>query len=97
MDNIKECTIPECGSLPDLSKCKVAVGFKQLRKALCSGRAKYVFLAKNADPSMTAPIAESCVTHGIPMKWCDSMGELGKACGIDVGASAAAVLDEIRF
>ena len=97
MDNKKECTIPECGSVPDLSDCKIAVGSKQLRKSLLNGRAKYVFLAKNADPAMTAPIAEACVLHGIPMKWCDSMAELGKACGIDVGASAAAVLDEIRF
>ena len=97
MDNIKECTIPECGSLPDLAKCKVVVGTKQLRKALQNGRAKYVFLAKNADPSMTAPIAESCVTRGISVKWCDTMEQLGEACGIDVGASAAAVLDEVRF
>ena len=97
MDNIKECTIPECGSVPDLSDCKIAVGRKQLRKALENGRAKFVFLAKNADSSITAPVAESCVTKGIPMKWCDSMQELGRACGIDVGASAAAVLDEIRF
>ena len=95
MDNIKECTIPECGSLPDLTKCKVVVGTKQLRKALQNGRAKYVYLAKNADPAMTAPIAESCVTHGIPMKWCESMLELGKACTIDVGASAAAVLEKL--
>ena len=94
MDNIKECTIPECGSVPDLSGFKVIVGQKQLRKSLLSGRAKYVFLAKNADPAITAPIAEGCVTHGIPLKWCETMAELGKACGIDVGASAAAVLDE---
>ncbi len=97
MDNKKECTIPECGSLPDLRNFQVAVGNKQLRKALLSGRAKYVFLAKNADPVITAPIAEACVTHGVRMQWCETMAELGKACGIDVGASAAAVLEEIRF
>ena len=91
---MKECTIPECGSVPDLTDCKVVVGQKQLRKALQNGRAKYVYLAKNADPAMTAPIAESCVTHGIPIKWCSTMAELGKACGIEVGASAAAVLEE---
>ena len=95
MDNIKECTIPECGSLPDLSKCKVAVGSKQLKKALLSGKAKYVFLAKNADPSITAPVAEACVTRGIRFKWVETMMDLGRACGIDVGASAAAVLEEI--
>ena len=97
MDNKKECTIDECGMLPDLSDKKIAVGRKQLRKALQSGRAKYVFLAKNADPAITAPIAEACVTSGVRLKWCETMLELGKACGIEVGASAAAVLEELRF
>ena len=97
MDNIKECTIAECGPVPDLTGSTVAVGSKQLRKSLSNGRAKYVFLAKNADPAMTAPILEGCTRCGIPVAWCETMAELGKACGIDVGASAAAVLDEIRF
>ena len=97
MDNIKECTIPECGSLPDLKNVKTAVGNKQLRKALQSGSAKYVFLAKNADPSMTASVADLCRQCGVKAFWCGTMAELGKACGIDVGASAAAVLEELRF
>ena len=83
--------------VPDLKNFKVVVGFKQLRKALQNDRAKCVFLAKNADPAMTAPIAELCEKNGVKAIWCQTMAELGKACGIDVGASAAAVLEEIRF
>ena len=81
--------------IPDLSSSQVVVGFKQLRKALRDGRAKCVFLAKNADPGMTAPIAQLCKESSVQIKWCSSMADLGKACGIDVGASAAAVLKEI--
>ena len=73
----------------------MVVGNKQLRKSLENGKAEHVFLAKDADPAMTAPIAESCRSRGIPVQWCDSMQDLGRACGIDVGASAAAVLKKI--
>ena len=50
MNTKKDSTIPQCGSLPDLSKERIVVGAKQLRKALASGRAQHVFLAENADP-----------------------------------------------
>ena len=56
MDTKKDCKIPECGDLAFLSKNKVVVGAKQLRKALEKGTAKFVCLAKNADPAITAPI-----------------------------------------
>lgn len=94
---MNDCTIPECGKLPDLQQYEVVVGNKQLRKALLNGRARYVYLAKNADPAITLPLGQLCKEHGADVCWCASMNELGKACGIDVGASAAAVLEEIRF
>lgn len=94
---MNDCTIPECGKLPDLRQYDVVVGVKQLRKALLNGRARYVYLAKNADPAITLPIGQLCEEHSVNVCWCASMTELGKACGIDVGASAAAVLEEIRF
>ena len=90
---MKECTIPKCSKLPDLTSCHVAVGSKQLRKAILNGRAKYVYLAKDADPAITEPVLRQCLENRIPVSWCASMADLGKACGIDVGASAAAVLD----
>lgn len=76
-----------------LRKSKTAVGAKQLRKALNSGKAKAVFLAKNADFTLTEPIEAICLQSGIPCTWVESMNELGQACGIEVGAAAAAIVD----
>ena len=94
MDTMKECTIPECGVVPDLKKMKVVVGVKQLRKSLLKGKVRTVYLAKDADPAITEMLLALCEENKVPASWCASMTELGKACGIDVGASAAAVLDE---
>ena len=71
---------------------KMVVGAKQLRKALQGGRASQVFLAKNADPAITDALAALCEQNSIPYIWVPSMIELGKQCGIEVGAAAAAAL-----
>ena len=93
MDTKKKSRIPECGALPGLSHGKVIVGTKQLKKAVEAGRARCVFLAENADPAVTAPVEELCVQRNIQITWVPSMAELGRACGIEVGAAAAAVVD----
>ena len=94
MDKERISKIPNCGALPELADKQVVVGAKQLRKAVNSGRARYVFLAENADPAITGPIEALCVQRGIPVSWVSSMSELGRACGIEVGAAAAAVADK---
>lgn len=92
MDKKKDSRIPECGDLARLHGRKVVVGSKQLRKALASGRARYVFLAENADPRLTEPIEEMCIQESVQYSWVPSMADLGSACGIEVGAAAAAVV-----
>ena len=84
--------IPPCGIELDFTGKQVVVGAKQLKKALAKGRAKYVFLAENADPAVTEPIAALCESGNIQIHWVSSMADLGRACGIEVGAAAAAVL-----
>ena len=93
MDTKKDCRIPKCGDLTDLRKNKVVVGAKQLRKALEKGKAKIVFLAENADPSITEPLEEICRNLDVPCCWVPSMMELGAVCGIEVGAAAAAAVN----
>ena len=93
MDKEKISIIPKCGVLPDLSEKKIVVGTKQLKKALVNGRAQYVFLAENANPAITDPIAELCESSNIQITWVSTMSDLGRACGIEVGAAAAAVLN----
>ena len=95
MDKKKDCIVPECGKLPDLSGRQIVVGAKQLRKALLAGRARYVFLAQDADPGLTEPIEELCREKSVQCAWVPTMAELGSACGIEVGAAAAAAVDEI--
>jgi len=92
MDTKRNSTIPQCGSLPDLSKARIVVGAKQLRKALASGHAQHVFLAENADPAITEPLAAVCMAKGIELTWAATMADLGRACGIEVGAAAAATV-----
>ena len=92
MDKKKVCKIPKCGAEPSMDGRKVVVGSKQLRKALRAGTAQQVFLAENADPAVTEPLEELCGELHIQITWVRTMAELGRACGIEVGAAAAAVL-----
>ena len=91
MDMKKDCMIPESGHLPDLRGKELLVGSKQLRKALKNGVVSAVFLAQNADPSITEPLAEQCKSAGVCVTWVRTMKELGENCGIDVGTAAAAI------
>ena len=77
----------------ELTKSKFIVGAKQLKKALKNGSARRVFLACNADPAITEPIAALCQLHNVDFAWVRSMTDLGHACGIEVGAAAAAAVD----
>ena len=93
MDTKKVCMIPNCGGLAELGRNRVVVGAKQLRKALEKGTAKFVCLAKNADPAITEPILAQCELNHVSYAWVRTMQELGSACGIEVGAAAAAAVE----
>ena len=93
MDKRKDCRIPKYGKLPNLANQNLVVGAKQLKKAVKAGRVRYVFLAENADPAVTEPLEILCTANHIQITWVPSMAELGRVCGIEVGAAAAAVVD----
>ena len=93
MDMTRKGKIPNCGSLPDAKKNHMVVGAKQLRKALNSGAVRRVYLAVNADPAITEPLEALCQLKSVDYAWVRSMTDLGHACGIEVGAAAAAALD----
>lgn len=80
--------------LPEPETDHIIVGTKQLRKALARGGVRRVFLARDADPAITAPLENLCVQKGVPCSWVRRMTDLGRACGIDVGAAAAATVAE---
>ena len=75
-----------------LESSNKVVGVKQSRRAIQDGSAARVYLAENADPAITEPIARLCSECGIPVETAESMKELGRRCGIAVGASVVTVL-----
>lgn len=79
--------------LSQLSAGKFVVGSKQLKKAVRAGNVRFVVLAENADPAVTEPLAQLCRQHSIQITWVRTMAELGRACGIEVGAAAAAAVN----
>jgi large subunit ribosomal protein L7A len=79
-------------SADTLKTAPKAVGAKQASKAVDKGLASLVYLAQDADARVTAPIRELCGRNGVAVEMVPSMDELGKACGIEVGAAAVALL-----
>ena len=69
------------------------VGLKQVRRAVASGKVRKVFLACDADPRLTEPMEALCRASGIDVVTDYTMAQLGRACGIAVGAAVVAVLD----
>ncbi len=67
------------------------VGTKQVLKAIKNGYAKEVIVASDADSHITSKILRVATEHNVPYFYVDSMKELGKACGIDVGAATVVI------
>lgn len=78
--------------LDELKTANKVVGIKQLRKAIAAGRAKKVFLAADADPMLTEPVAAQCRERKITVISVPTMRQLGAACDIPVDAAAAAIV-----
>jgi len=69
------------------------IGTKQTTKAVQSGSAKIVFIAEDAEDHVTRPLLELAGRNSVEVVMVNSMIELGRACGIDVGAASAAVIE----
>jgi len=70
----------------------IIIGTKQTVKALKRGSVKEVVVAKDADPILTSSVVSLAEDQGISVLMVESMKKLGKACGIEVGAAAVAII-----
>lgn len=70
------------------------VGTKQTMRAVQSGQAAVVFVARDAEERVTGPLLRLCRDKRVEIVWVDEMRELGRACGVEVGAASAAILSE---
>jgi large subunit ribosomal protein L7A len=72
----------------------IRIGTKKATRVVELGQATEVFIAKDADPRITIKMVNLCKRMGVQVTYVDSMKMLGKACGIEVGAAIAAVVNE---
>lgn len=70
-----------------------AVGTNQTVKAISRGQARVVFVAQDADRRVVDPVIRAARERGLEVVEVASMAALGRACGIAVGAAAAALLE----
>ncbi|MEH7376928.1 MULTISPECIES: 50S ribosomal protein L7ae-like protein [Bacillaceae] len=71
---------------------KFVIGTKQTVKALKDGNVRELIIASDADAKVTAVVAKEALDINVPILYVDSMKKLGKACGIEVGASTVAII-----
>ena len=83
--------------LSQLKTLNKVVGVKQSKKVIRDGSAKTVFVAEDAEGRIRRPILELCQEMQVEVILVPTMEELGKACGIDVGAAIVAVTDSFVF
>ena len=67
------------------------IGTKQAVKAMRAGQVSQLIIALDADSWVTDPAILLAKEIGIPISHVKSKRELGKACGIHVGAAVVAI------
>ena len=80
--------------LGSLEKINKVIGLKQCKKAASEGGISVLYVALDADTSITGPVVDAAEKAGAEIIRVPTMAELGGACGIDVGASLVAALKD---
>ena len=73
---------------------KRTIGINQTAKALQQSSVLHVYVARDAETHVVTPIVSMANNLGVTVEWVETMKQLGKACGIEVGAATAAILEE---
>lgn len=71
---------------------KKVIGIKQSTKSLKNGEGQILYVAQDAQNELVKPVVEIAVSLDIEVKYIKTMKELGKLCGIDVGAAVTLLL-----
>lgn len=79
-------------SLEIASSIRKTVGAKQTLKAMKRNEVTQLYVAKDSDDKVVAPLIEFAVANGIPTDQSYTMMELGLACRIKVKAAAVGLL-----
>lgn len=68
------------------------IGIKQCVKAIKNGRGQILYVAKDADDKLIAPLIDLANENNVEVESIDTMKELGRMCDIEVKASATLIL-----
>jgi large subunit ribosomal protein L7A len=79
-------------SLDVLKDAKRIIGVKQVTKAVEKDLVIAIYIAQDADQRLVEPLRILCSQKEVTINTTPTMVELGKACSIEVGAAAVAVL-----
>ncbi|WP_026561214.1 50S ribosomal protein L7ae-like protein [Bacillus sp. J37] len=71
---------------------EIIVGTKQSVKALLNNDVKEIVIAEDADERIVQKLVQTAEQKQVPLIKVESMKKLGKACGIEVGAAAVAII-----
>ena len=72
---------------------KIIIGTKQAVKAIQTDKVTEIVVAEDADRRVINKVLQLAEAQHIPISKVDSMKKLGKACGIEVGASTVAIIN----
>ena len=78
--------------LSELKTGSRVVGIKQAQRAVVGGTAAAAYVAGDCDERIQEAFSALCADCGVALHVVPTMAELGAACGIQVGAAAAALL-----
>ncbi|WP_019415610.1 ribosomal L7Ae/L30e/S12e/Gadd45 family protein [Paenisporosarcina sp. TG20] len=70
---------------------KTVIGTKQTVKAILGGHVVEILVALDADNRITQLAITTAEEHGVKIDFVESKIELGKACGLQVGAAVVAI------
>ena len=73
-------------------KGEKVIGLKQTKKAINNNTAKTVYIAKDVDDNLKRSLEALIEDDSLEVVYVDTMKELGRLCGINVGSATAALL-----
>ena len=66
-------------------------GFKEVMNIVAKNNAQRIVVAEDCEDRMKSQIIQAAEQTGVDVEYAQTMKQLGKLCGIDVGASCAVV------
>lgn len=73
---------------------KKVIGIKQSIKAINNSDVDKVYIARDADEKLTTPVIQSAMEKSLEIIYIDTMKELGRLCGIQVGSAVVVLLKD---